>query len=848
MLKPLISFFLIIGINVAAYAQNIETYFDSQKTIPFQKLYLHTDREFYFTRDTLWFAAYLVEADSNIPANESCNLYVDLIDAKGKIVKNELFLIQNGLGQGWLSLLDSTEIEGNFLLRAYTDYLKNFGNDAFFTKTIRISTVKNSFELTSEKVPPVSPSPDKPGLRPQLSPLSRGTVGAGSFEEATAKTGGEIDISFLPEGGFLLAGESNCVAFKAVDESGKGIPVSGTLFDDKNKPVLTFKSIYKGAGKFYFYPKAGKTYSAKIDGFPEKKFKLPDVRETGSKIMVVNQGNNHVQVVIQGKNVNRGSYYLAAMNRGNGLFYMEINRKKMNAVLKINQEKFKSGINRLVLLDNKLNPLSERLIFVKNNEINHLQVRLNEDKFSTRENVQLNIKDTTTSEISFLSVAVVDENYLNATGISQNIASYLLLDSELKGHIESPADYFVSEDSLDSHTRLDLLMTTNGWSNYIWNDIEKDSLKMEFNPKLGFAFEGHVKRGIGKKALPEGNVSMMLFKSDSTKQLIDQPLDANGDFNFQNIVFFDSASVFVQARNKRNQNSIKFEMELPKVIPPPIDNQQLNTLHDFSNVPVSVYRQRYFNEMRLKEFYPDKDTRLIKEVIVTEKAKLKRNEIMEDFFGPGNKTATVEENDDFKYGTLTLSQYLLIKGIHVRGGNNLQSLDSMGPKILLDGSPQDIFRLDDPKFTMGQNLNMIKRIEVFDGPNAAIFGFGGVNGVINIITKKGEDLLNEPARLLGGMVEKLKGFTSLREFYSPKYTPENIASKAPDFRNTLYWNPNVILEKGQTEVYFFTCDNISRYKVLVEGISENGNVCLGSADFEINKYINSQNKMGVINK
>ena len=191
MLKPLTSFFLIIGITVAAYAQNIDTYFENQKTVPFQKLYLLTDREFYFTGDTLWFAAYLVQGDSNIPASESCNLYVDLIDAEGKIVKNELFLIQNGLGQGWLALSDSTELEGNFLLRAYTDYLKNFGNDAFFTKTIRISTVKSSFDLASEKAPPVSSS------------WSGGTVGAGSFKEATAETGGKIDVSFLPEGGSL---------------------------------------------------------------------------------------------------------------------------------------------------------------------------------------------------------------------------------------------------------------------------------------------------------------------------------------------------------------------------------------------------------------------------------------------------------------------------------------------------------------------------------------------------------------------------------------------------------------------------------------------------------------------
>lgn len=829
MLKQGLLLLFILGLSHFIQAQKISTFIENQQTVPFQKLYLHTDREFYFEGDTLWFAAYLVQGDSNIPAIESCNLYIDLVDAEGKIIKNELFLIQNGLGQGWLSLSDSTELEGNFLLRAYTDYLKNFGDDVFFTKRIRVSTVKNSFELANqnefELVTPGSPA--QYDTIHQVNPKSPG--------ESQQK---EIDVSFLPEGGFLLADESNCVAFKAVDKSGKSTPVSGTLFDEKNNPILTFKSLYKGAGKFYFYPKSGKTYSARINGFPEKEFKLPEAKETGAKIMLVNQGNNQVQVVVQGKNISRGPWYLAGMNRGNGLFYMEIDRKKINSVLKIDLAKFKSGINRLVLLNNNLNPVSERLVFIKNNEINRLQIRLNEDEFSTRENVQLNIKDTTASEISFLSVAVVDENYLNATGVSQNIASYLLLDSELKGHIESPADYFVSEDSLDSQTKLDILMTTNGWSNYIWNDLEKDSLKMKFKPQLGFNFEGHVKHAIGKKALPEGNVSMILFRSDSTKQLLDQPLDANGIFKFQNIVFFDSASVFVQARNKRNNNSVKFEMELPKIIPPLVANQQLYFLHDFSSVPVSVYRQHYLNEMQLKKFYPDRDTKLINEVKVTAekpKPKFKTGTPMKNN-GPYRLTWTMTA------GSFDIVEYLANKvpGVHAfrPDSNTLYLKLTPGNFSGIANFFMDGYRYISYDEARSYNINDFKTIEIISPPMSYAYGARAIGGAINLTFKTGEErALDTP--LLGGIVERIRGFTSFRQFYSPKYTAENINSKAPDFRNTLYWNPNVILENGQTEAYFFTCDNVSRYKVLVEGISENGNVCLGSADFVVTSFRDS---------
>ena len=82
--------------------------------------------------------------------------------------------------------------------------------------------------------------------------------------ETRDKKNATIDVSFLPEGGFLLAEESNGVAFKAVGKNGKGIDISGVILDGNKNQILTFHSVYKGAGKFFFYPKAGKKYVAKF--------------------------------------------------------------------------------------------------------------------------------------------------------------------------------------------------------------------------------------------------------------------------------------------------------------------------------------------------------------------------------------------------------------------------------------------------------------------------------------------------------------------------------------------------------------------------------------------------------
>jgi len=82
----------------------------------------------------------------------------------------------------------------------------------------------------------------------------------------------------------------------------------------------------------------------------------------------------------------------------------------------------------------------------------------------------------------------------------------------------------------------------------------------------------------------------------------------------------------------------------------------------------------------------------------------------------------------------------------------------------------------------------------------------------------------------GTLSERILGFSTYREFYTPVYTPENIDSEKPDRRITLYWNPDITTREGQAEVSFFTSDDFSRYKVIVEGITNTGEVCLGNSE------------------
>ena len=104
---------------------------------PYEKVHLHLDKPYYAIGDDIWFKAYVVQAEKNQPSNLSKILYVELINEHDSIrqtLKLPLFI---GLAWGEFSLSDTLK-EGNYRIRAYTNWMRNFGEDYFFDKTITV--------------------------------------------------------------------------------------------------------------------------------------------------------------------------------------------------------------------------------------------------------------------------------------------------------------------------------------------------------------------------------------------------------------------------------------------------------------------------------------------------------------------------------------------------------------------------------------------------------------------------------------------------------------------------------------------------------------------------------------
>jgi len=772
-----------------------------QDPIVYPKLYLHTDREVYFLGDSIWFKAYYLDGQTQKFFPGDFSLYTELLDEQGQAIKSQVLLLEDGQSAGKIEIPDSINT-GNYLLRSFTDFHRNIGEDAFFHKKLKVTSVESSMDVAV------------PQAADQLP---------------------DLDVFFLPEGGFLLAGQMNNVGVKAIDDKGVGVSLQGEILDGKGEVITIFDTEYKGMGTFQLNPRNGESYHAKIIGKPDFKYTFDDIVQEGIKIEYSGKSKDNLffkictnSVLFQGK-----SYYFAILHRGRTLFHQKFTQKEKDFPLKVQKTALAAGINRFVLLDEQFKPISERLYFSNDMEINDIHIVADQESYPPRSEVHIEIFDEEELEemtISNLSVAIVDSYALGVNGPRQNILSWLLIDSELKGNIESPGHFFKDDDYFSSEEKLNLLMLTHGWSRYIWTSLAENPPTPEFELTEGISLEGTVKHALTKKPIVKGDVELKIYNNDNFVSA-EGKTDKEGRFSFEKVVFTDTAAIFIQGRNKKGKLYTVVDID-----PFFKQNPNLPDLYFPNNETKAayssrLYEQKYYSELDLKNFVLENGSILLEEVTITKKKKT----------GDGHFRMYMKPRESFEitnrdYAYQNVGDYLQgrVGGIIIIGNTimmrGLGSFKPGPPLFLLDGTPMPGDAI------MSISMSEIDLVEVLKNPaEAAIFGVNAGNGVISVFTHRGGDSIGSGRYVQGTISKSLTGYSSFKEFYSPKYTPENIASERPAHRLTLHWDPIIITEQGKASISFFTSDDIALYKIFIEGITNEGEICLGTAEIEVNK-------------
>jgi len=121
------------------------------KSVPREEIYIHTDREDYIAGEGVWFNIYVIDRQSSNPSPNSKIVYLELLNRYNNPVLQKRILVNNGSGPGQVVLPDSLS-SGNYTLRAYTNWMRNFMPANSFMKDINIyNTFSNhAFEVKPE--------------------------------------------------------------------------------------------------------------------------------------------------------------------------------------------------------------------------------------------------------------------------------------------------------------------------------------------------------------------------------------------------------------------------------------------------------------------------------------------------------------------------------------------------------------------------------------------------------------------------------------------------------------------------------------------------------------------------
>ncbi|MDB5133354.1 MAG: TonB-dependent receptor [Mucilaginibacter sp.] len=740
-----------------------------------EKVYLHFDKPCYAAGDTIYFKAYVTMGQRHRPSSLSGVLHVDLINNNNEVDRSIKLQIAGGVAWGDFALADSLP-GGNYRVRAYTNWMRNEGDAAYFYQTIPIGSVIDHKISESN---------------------TRSTI------IGTAKA----DMQFFPEGGKLINGIKSKVAFKAIGANGLGIEVKGEITDNENKNVATFVSAHLGMGYFYLTPVQGKTYKANLTYANGTKdtINLPRAENKGITLSINNDSPPNASVQIEANN----PYYQENKNKDHTLLVYSagvattVNCKLDSPLIKLDilKRRMHTGVATVTLFSPAGEPLCERLIFVQNNDQLNLAVSSDKTTYRKREkvNIKLNVKDRAGNpSTGHFSVAVIDESKVQPDENTEStILANLLLSSDLKGYIEQPNYYFVSITD-KTNSDLDLVMLTNGFRRFEWKQVLNNTYPdIAYQPEPGLEIAGTAKSFSGKP-LANAAVSLIavpggLFTSTLT--------DNKGRFRFGKLVFSNTTKFMLQAVNAKGRNTTTLFYDQDTPGPAVFTNAVSKLMPAYADNSVRLASANQYGALKGKA---------LKEVVVTDK-KIMHYPSNGNLISPEMADQLVTSEDIEKIGGASLKERILEK---FYGRARAAGL------IVVDGMSMP------PGFNINNlNASEIETVAAAYGANAAIYGGRAAGGFWLITTKKEKGLNPKDIVSIGILPIVPKGFYKAREFYSPKYDIPTQASSRPDLRSTIYWNPELVTgNSGTASFEYYNADGTGSYRIVIEGIDDKGNL------------------------
>lgn len=749
-----------------------------------EKAYIHFDKSSYLPGETIWFKAYLLEGVS--PAFHSKTFYIDWTDENGNLVSQTVSPLEGAVTNGQFDI--PVDYTGDFLhVRAYTKWMLNFDSSFLYQKDIRVVQEKKKEIFKENKIIP--------------------------------------ELVFFPEGGDAVEGVSNKIAFKANDQWGRPVKVTGKIVDQNQHYVDSLHVSHDGMGFFYLFPRHGESYTAKWEDESGKEYttSLPRVKEEGVALKVEQIATRRIFYVTANNKTTASLKLIHVIGTMNQFQAFKVTKDISGGTVRgvIPIENLPSGVLTITVFDSLWNPLAERITFINNEEyrftaeMNVLHWGLNK---RARNEIEISVPDSLTASFS---VAVTDAGIDSDS--SENIISHLLLSSEIKGKIHNPAYYFSSTEVTVSQN-LDLVMLTHGWRRFDWSKLIAGKYPVINYPKdtAYLSLSGKV-YGVSPaqlRATPTIILVVSNKNNNSLNKMFFLPVDAKGKFEDPSFILFDTVNVYHQLSKSIRDASVAYmedklaayRFRLPA------------TGFFYNGIGDTTGFSRHFRlTEELRKALEQYKGKMLENVTIKSRTKsplqLMDEKYTSGFFTGGDNYSFDFINDKSANTAVNVFTFLQgrVAGLTVSG--NMQS-----PTLQWRGSPVSLFIDEVPidvEFVSSINVSDIAFVKVFRPPFFGAPG-GGSGGAISIYTRKGDDVQNTAGT--GLSKASVTGYSPIKQFYSPNYSSFTKTNEQKDFRTTLYWNPQVFTTAGNNKAVltFYNNDVSDAFRVIIEGMTMDG--------------------------
>ena len=826
------------------FVTNIENF---NRSFPQEKVYLHLDNTGYFMGERIWFKAYVIRDDSRQPSNLSKVLYVELVDPSGEVILSEKLQIKDGGADGYFDL-DKLLFSGFYEIRAYTRYMLNWGSGAMFSRVLPIlNKPKVDGDYNDRTM-------DEFSVRTRL-PDNREQEDEGSKK---------MNVAFYPEGGHLVSGMENRVAFAVVDEDGAHFETRGYL-ESGGRKICDVATLREGRGVFSCVPSGDKlTLHLTNAKGSERSFRLPEAEPTGCVIRADALSGDAIGIDVEATaEYRQKALALVVMHNGRLLKFDPLAAGGTTLHREYPRKELGSGVSQVSLIDSRGKILASRMVFVcQEDGSRKIDIRQEGDFLKPYGRIALSVKAVPESRFSMS----VRDYYSQVEGWQDDMATWLLLGSDLKGYIEN-SRYYVEKDDEEHRRAADLLMMVQGWQKY---DLEKmggdDLFTLTFPVERGLTVEGQISHAKKRDRQDVGGVHLWATYMRDKDDAADAPLfedmyvtDPDGHFQFKAPDFYGERTIVMRpeiAEYKIHEFRFKFNLGyVPparhvfknEILPIPVDTPKVWNEWDDPDSLIPMERRTYLLDVvKVRASYKfDKERYWSNEQNAFRQSSIYYNcqKEYEELRNQGQEYVDfmkwLEKRNKFFSGSWPREELDPRKIQYAREAKYVYPRDGMDYKrrpiiwivnntfCCITYAPAKMSERNLMEARVGNSipteLKWVKSVYISEEPGVwhpfltapSLDTFHPVTIFVYRVGGNGWEGLRKGIRSYN-----LQGYQRPKTYFSPNY---RFKPALPDHRRTLYWNPNVQTDsKGEVRIEFYNNRDCRQLAISAEGFTKDG--------------------------